>query len=360
VGYFNWAAVGLPPRELVESIAGSLPDIIYGDVAEIIDGARKKVADFLTTKPDNIAFVGSSTSEGVRTALNAIGLSKGDVLLTTDLEFPLVNAEALSRSLKLRVVENFEGAFDEDSFDFAGVKAALISSVNWITGYKLDLCRLYEAARELEAFLVVDAVQHAGALKLDFECLDFAAFSGYKWLLAPYGIGVLYVGERALEELEPPHLGYMHFSPSGDFWGDPDKRPNSTWSIKRGAIRYEPGGSAPWLAIYALGKTADFLNKAGLERIEKRILELRRILHEEVKKPKTYSPDDVRRWSGIFSVDFGGVKRNIEIARELKKAGFVVSARGAAGISVVRISVHYLNEEEEVKELARLLNKLGD
>ena len=74
-------------------------------------------------------------------------------------------------------------------------------------GAAVDLEAVGRACREAGATLVVDATQSLGAMPLAVDKVrpDFLIAAGYKWLLFPYGLGILYVGEawrgaRPLEE----------------------------------------------------------------------------------------------------------------------------------------------------------------
>ena len=57
--------------------------------------------------------------------------------------------------------------------------------------------RIGERAREVGAALVVDGIQSLGARPFDVSEVrpDFLVAASYKWLLGPYGVGFMYVGE---------------------------------------------------------------------------------------------------------------------------------------------------------------------
>lgn len=89
----------------------------------------------------------------------------------------------------------------------AGVKVVAISSCHWTNAAAIDLPAVAAAARAAGAALVIDGTQTLGAMPFDFDAVrpDFLVAAGYKWLMAPYGVSMLYVaqrwrGERPLEE----------------------------------------------------------------------------------------------------------------------------------------------------------------
>ncbi len=79
-----------------------------------------------------------------------------------------------------------------------GARVAALSNALWTNGARLDLAAIGEACRREGTALVVDATQTLGAMPFDLHAVqpDFLVAAGYKWLLWPYGIGLLYVGPR--------------------------------------------------------------------------------------------------------------------------------------------------------------------
>jgi selenocysteine lyase/cysteine desulfurase len=99
------------------------------------------------------------------------------------------------------------------------VKVVSVSPCHWTDGTRIDCVAIGEACRSLGAAFVLDATQAMGAVPLDFDAIrpDFLGCSGYKWLLCPYGFGLLYVGKawreaRPLEETWLGRLGAEDFA----------------------------------------------------------------------------------------------------------------------------------------------------
>ncbi|HEY3365905.1 MAG TPA: aminotransferase class V-fold PLP-dependent enzyme [Symbiobacteriaceae bacterium] len=78
------------------------------------------------------------------------------------------------------------------------VRVVAVSSCHWTNGAYIDLAAIGKACREVDAVFVVDATQSLGAMPLSIEDVrpDFLVAAGYKWLLCPYGFGLVYVSER--------------------------------------------------------------------------------------------------------------------------------------------------------------------
>jgi selenocysteine lyase/cysteine desulfurase len=79
-----------------------------------------------------------------------------------------------------------------------GVRVVALSHCHWTNGGLLDLIEISAACRQLGALLVLDVTQSLGALPLDLASVDpdFMVAAGYKWLLCPYGFGLMYVAPR--------------------------------------------------------------------------------------------------------------------------------------------------------------------
>lgn len=76
-----------------------------------------------------------------------------------------------------------------------------VPQVHWTDGAWIDLERIARRAREVGAALIVDASQSLGAVPLDVAELapDFVVSVGYKWLLGPFGRGLLWVAPKHRE-----------------------------------------------------------------------------------------------------------------------------------------------------------------
>src|SRR5262249_1998477 len=88
-----------------------------------------------------------------------------------------------------------------------GARVAAISPSHWTNGARLDRVAIGQACRAAGATLVLDATQALGATAVDMAAVrpDFLVSAGYKWLLCPYGVGLMYVDAawrdaRPLEE----------------------------------------------------------------------------------------------------------------------------------------------------------------
>ena len=105
-----------------------------------------------------------------------------------------------------------------------GARVAALSPCHWTNGARLDLVAIGRACRGAGATLVLDATQALGAMPFDMAAVqpDFLVAAGYKWLLCPYGVGLMYVAaawrdERPLEETWLARVNAADFSALVDY-----------------------------------------------------------------------------------------------------------------------------------------------
>lgn len=100
-----------------------------------------------------------------------------------------------------------------------GVKVVSLSQCHWTNGSFVNLAPIGQACRSTGSVLVVDATQSLGAIPLSIAEVqpDFLVAAGFKWMLSPYGFGLLYVDEkwrnaRPLEETWQARVNAEDFS----------------------------------------------------------------------------------------------------------------------------------------------------
>lgn len=312
-------------------------------------GGRTLFAKLIGAKSEEIALV-ENTSVGLNIAANVLSYPKGSKIVTTDLEYPSVVYPWLRRGLGVKVyyVENVDGKIlledVEEAVDDKTVAVA-VSHVEYANGFRHDLGALSEIAHGHGAYLIVDAIQSAGAIPINVkkDDVDFLSTACYKWLLSPPGAGYLYVKEELIENFEPPFVGWASVKQdvfeTVDFW--------DIWGLRlsENASRFEVGSPSVISFMGAMEALKMLLN-FGIEKIEERILKLTDYLIKAVKDLglKLQTPEERQCRSGIVNFK---IEKPKETAKRLISKGIIVSAR-ANGI---RVSPHFYNAEEEIDKL---------
>jgi len=357
--FLNHAAQSPLPRPVADAVRKYVEDYANFGFSSLEEKNYGKAlfARLIGAKKEEIALV-ENTSLGLNIAANVLRYPPGSKVVTTDLEYPSVVYPWLRKSLgaKVHYVKNVDGKILLEDLEKAvddKTVAVVVSHVEYVNGFRNDLRALSQIAHEHGAYLIVDAIQSAGAIKIDVkrDDVDFLATACYKWLLSPSGAGYLYVKEELIENFEPPFVGWasvkQEIFETLDFW--------DIWSLRLSetASRFEVGSPS---TISFVGATAaiKMLLDVGIDKIEERILKLTSHLIEGVKNLglKLQTPEEKQHRSGIVNFQIAYPK---EVVRNLRSRGIVVSAR-AYGI---RVSPHFYNTETEIETLVDTLRKCG-
>ncbi|MEM3700713.1 MAG: aminotransferase class V-fold PLP-dependent enzyme [Candidatus Bathyarchaeia archaeon] len=356
--FLNHAAQSPLPKPVADAVCRYAEDFSnFGDTSiEWSDGGKPLFAKLIGAKTEEIAFI-ENTSVGVNIAANVLHYSPGSKIVTTDLEYPSVVYPWLRRGLGVKVhyVKNVNGKILLDDVEKAvddKTVAVAVSHVEYVNGFRNDLRAISEIAHKHGAYLIVDAIQSAGAIPIDVkrDDVDFLATACYKWLLSPPGAGYLYVKDELIERFEPPFVGWASVKPEVfetiDFW--------DIWSLRLSetASRFEVG-SPSFISLVGAAEALKLLLNFGIENIEKRILKLTDYLIEVIKSLglELFTPEERQHRSGIVLFK---IHKPQEFVAKLRQKGIVVSAR-AHGI---RVSPHFYNTEDEIDKLIEEIKKL--
>ena len=292
---------------------------------------RQRVARLMGCDDDEVALTRCAT-DGINTALNAVGLQPGDEVVTTDEEHPGVLAPlglARRRGVSVRVVP-----WDElPSSVGPGTKLIACSHISWVTGRVADT----EALKGTGVPILYDGAQGLGAVPVDVRELgcDFYAAAGQKWLCGPDGSGYLYVRRELAEQLDAPWPSYTSLADPADALAL-EQRP--------GAARFDMGASANGADAWAIA-AYNVLDNAGFGDVHERAIGLAARFAERLTElGKQVAPRGVSTLVSWHSDDAeGDVKR-------LAAQGFVV--RDLPGRGLVRASIGAWATEEELERLA--------
>lgn len=349
--FLNHAAESPLPKPVADAVHKYVEEFSnFGESSiELEDRGKSLFAKLINAKPEELAIV-ENTSMGLNIAANLLRYPPGSKIVTTDMEYPSVVYPWLRKSLPVKVhyVKNVNGKILLEDMEKAvddNTVAVVISHVEYFNGFRNDLGAISEIAHEHGAYVIVDAIQSAGAVKIDVkkDDVDFLTCACYKWLLGPPGAGYLYVKRELVEKFEPPLVGWLSVKPEVfetiDFW--------DIWSLKLSetASRFEVG-TPSFISIAGIIKALKMFLDFGMENVERRILKLTDYLIETVKDLglKLQTPEEKQYRSGIVNFKISNPK---ELAEKLNGKNIVVSARSHG----IRVSPHFYNIEEEIDTL---------
>lgn len=246
----------------------------------LLEAARTHVAAQLNVSADEIALV-RNTSEANNIINNGLDLGAGDEVIIWDENHPTnhVAWEVRAARYGFKVVkvatpanlqnsEQLLQAFLSQFNDNTRVLA--ITHVSNVSGIKLPVAELVQAAKARGIYVHVDGAQTWGAMALDLKTLGVDSFtaSAHKWFMGPKETGLLYVKADNIARIWPGVVA------SG--WG------SGAETRLIGARKFESLGQRDDAALAALGVAAQIHNSIGPARIEQRIVQLSQRLKQGV------------------------------------------------------------------------------
>ena len=325
----------------------------YPEWATQIAGIRALAARLLNAETSEIAFI-RSTSHGMSLVAEGLAWNTGDNVIIYEKEFPsnLFPWLHLKRKgVEARIVraKNGRGKIDDMVSAIDGkTRLIAISSVQFATGFRVDLEQLGSICRRRGILLCVDAIQSLGVIPADVQrcSIDFLAADAHKWLMGPEGIGIFYCRKGLAEQLEPPLVGWKSVKDEFAFEAP-------VFELKTDAQRFEEG-SLNLMGIIGLGAAIGLLLEAGIEQIEQRVLDLGDLIIQEAdaRSYTVLSPRVRSERGGIVTV--AGPFDPAGVRERLREKGIMVNTR-AGGI---RISPHFYNTEKEIRDCFKAIDVL--
>ncbi|MEO0069375.1 MAG: aminotransferase class V-fold PLP-dependent enzyme [candidate division WOR-3 bacterium] len=353
--YFNHAATGPLPLSAVKEMnkfcrrAANEGAVPYLEAEKVVEETRGLVAKLMGVKPEEIAFV-KNTSSGIILAIGLIPWERDDNLIMMSDAFPANSYpyHLLLADVEKRFVTSVELASGPECiFRLVdkNTRAVALDWVHFLSGAKFDIATISDFCRKKGIYLIVDAIQGLGAIRENFEKIgaDFVAAGGGKWLLAPQGIGVLYIKNKTLPSLKPFNLGWLSCH-----W----EEFNSTFTpkpLKRSASKFEEG-TKNYLGIYGLREALKLILEFGLAEITERVYHLTGLLQDKLMEFgfELLTPKERQLRAGIVTCRKSGMDM-VKLQAQLEKEKFICSVRE----NWLRISPHFYNTEDEVERFVQ-------
>lgn len=345
--YLNTGASGPATGHVLEAMdefvryhetAAPVGEGAYPAAFGALDGARGTAARFIGADTHEVALT-ESTADGIARVAAAIDWEEGDVVARTDLEHPagvLPWWNLRDRGVDVRVVPTERGRLDADDVKDAVEEARLfcLSSISWNYGTELPIAEVVDIARDADCEVLVDAVQSFGQHPVDVEewGAEYVAGAGHKWLLGPWGAGVLYVTEEVAGGLRPAQVGYRSVEDTAA--AEP--------RFKRGGPRFEVGTTTP-APYVGLEAAIDQIEAVGMGTIEDRVERLTDRLKAGLGD-RLLSPASCE--SGLVTIRDDDPEATVE-----RLAGDGIFVRTLPNPEAVRASVHVFNTEADVDAL---------
>jgi cysteine desulfurase/selenocysteine lyase len=348
--HLNHAGTSPIARPVADAVEATLSDLMsenslraYIQQIQQQGMLRAALGRMLGVAPETLGFV-RNTSHGLAIAADALPFAPGDSVVLPAVEYPANVYPWMAQAHRGVEVRRVPPRADdlmapEDLFAACDgrTRVLAVSWVQWGTGQRLDLARIGAFCRERGIVFAVDLVQGLGALRPDLSLVDIAASGCHKWLLAPGGLGVLYVRPEVLATLRPVNMGWNSVTDSTDW-------ERIHFDLRPGTARFEEG-TFNLLGTAALGASVALLEEAGFAAVEARVLATadyaRDRLAERGCRVVPLPEPDGR--SGIIAFRHPTLPNDTVLAA-LTARGVLAAVRGGN----VRFAPHAYNNEEDV------------
>jgi selenocysteine lyase/cysteine desulfurase len=307
------------------------------------DEVRGQFARLVGAERDEIGFL-FATSEGENIVASALDLKPGDNVVVDELHYEttyvLYRHLEEARRIALRIVKHHDGRVTGDDFARAVDDRTRLVSVAWVShqnGFRHDMRPLADLAHAHGALLYTDAVQAIGMFPTDLRAagVDCMTCGTYKWLLGGFGVAPFFVRRELLERIRVDRLGALHVEKElGDH----------RYEIYRTARKFEYA-TLPFAEVYQLGAALAYLERVGVDRIERHTVALARELREGLTSLgfRAFTPPD--NGSSIVSVHLD--ERAARAREVLDRNGVQVSFREKG--SQVRVSPALFNTRDDIR-----------
>lgn len=323
------------------------------DFFTVSEHFRERAARLAGVPQDSVAIV-PSASYGLAVAAANVPLARGQEVVVLAGQFPsnvYVWQDLAARvGGRVRAVERAsQDCWTAAVLDAIGPDTGIVAvpHCHWADGRLVDLVAVGAKARSVGAALVLDLTQSLGAMPLDFAAVDpdFAVAACYKWLMGPYGTGMLYVAPRH-HGGRPIEHNWINRAGSEDFARLVDYRED----FQPGARRFDMGEKSNPPLLMGASAGLDFLLEFGVEAIAEALAAKNdAIAAQAALLGMDAAPVGVRA-PHFLSLGFGsGVPEGL--TERLAQRNVHVSLRGAS----LRVTPHLYNDEAEAEALIAAL-----
>ena len=378
--YLDNAATSHPkPESVIEAMVAFMREVggnpgrsghrLSIEAGRIIFEAREKVAELFGIRDSSRVVFGQNATEAINLGLKGF-LRRGDHVITSSMEHNSVMRPL--RGLEREGIEitvapcSQEGFLDPEEIRRVirkNTRMVVLNHGSNVVGTLLPVAEVGEICRSHGILFFVDAAQTAGVIPINMERekIDLLAFTGHKAFFGPQGTGGLAIGERVNErKMEPLKRGGT--GSRSELEEQPDFLPDLCES-----------GTPNGVGLAGLRAGLDFLFGIGLEKIrghERKLTEMliRGLL--EIPGAIVYGSKDAEKQCATVSFNLEGWAPSDLSFRLDEEFGILTrvglhcapSAHRTIGTfpdGTVRVSMSYLNTEEEIGQTIQAIRQLA-
>jgi len=341
------------------------------EATELYEQSRKKIANFINVRPEEIIFT-RNTTESINLIAHSwarSNLKKDDVIAITEIEHHsnIVPWQILCQEIgtRLEYVGIDESGFLDIEYlieliSSRKVKLVSISHMSNVLGTIVPIERIVKTAHQYDIPVIVDGAQSVPHMPVDVKKLDcdFLVFSAHK-MLGPTGVGVLYAKKEFLEKMKP-------FMAGGDMIKEVFK-----FHTNYNEVPYKFEAGTPNIAdVVGFGAAVDYLEKIGMENIRKHEIYLTEYALESMQSLKyitIYGPMDSKFRGGVISFNIADIHPH-DLATIMNDHGIAIrSGHHCAQVLMQRLDVpatsrasfYIYNTKEEIDKFVNAIKEAG-
>ena len=341
------------------------------EATELYEQSRKKIANFINVRPEEIIFT-RNTTESINLIAHSwarSNLKKDDAIAITEIEHHsnIVPWQILCQEIGTRL--EYVG-IDENGFldveylieliSSRKVKLVSISHMSNVLGTIVPIERIIKTAHQYDIPVIVDGAQSVPHMPVDAKNLDcdFLVFSAHK-MLGPTGVGVLYAKKELLEKMKP-------FMGGGDMIKEVFK-----FHTNYNEVPYKFEAGTPNIAdVVGFGAAVEYLEKIGMENIRKHEIYLTEYALESMQSLKhitIYGPMDSKFRGGVISFNIADIHPH-DLATIMNDHGIAIrSGHHCAQVLMQRLDVpatsrasfYIYNTKEEIDKFVNAIKEAG-
>jgi cysteine desulfurase/selenocysteine lyase len=341
------------------------------EATELYEQSRKKIANFINVRPEEIIFT-RNTTESINLIAHSwarSNLKKDDVIAITEIEHHsnIVPWQILCQEIgtRLEYVGIDESGFLDIEYlieliSSRKVKLVSISHMSNVLGTIVPIERIVKTAHQYDIPVIVDGAQSVPHMPVDvknLEC-DFLVFSAHK-MLGPTGVGVLYAKKELLEKMKP-------FMAGGDMIKEVFK-----FHTNYNDVPYKFEAGTPNIAdVVGFGAAVEYLEKIGMENIRNHEIYLTEYALESMQSLKCitiYGPMDSKFRGGVISFNIADIHPH-DLATIMNDHGIAIrSGHHCAQVLMQRLDVpatsrasfYIYNTKEEIDKFVNAIKEAG-
>jgi cysteine desulfurase/selenocysteine lyase len=341
------------------------------EATELYEQSRKKIANFINVRPEEIIFT-RNTTESINLIAHSwarSNLKKDDVIAITEIEHHsnIVPWQILCQEIgtRLEYVGIDESGFLDIEYlieliSSRKVKLVSISHMSNVLGTIVPIERIVKTAHQYDIPVIVDGAQSVPHMPVDVKKLDcdFLVFSAHK-MLGPTGVGVLYAKKELLEKMKP-------FMAGGDMIKEVFK-----FHTNYNEVPYKFEAGTPNIAdVVGFGAAVEYLEKIGMENIRNHEIYLTEYaleLMQSLKHITIYGPMDSKFRGGVISFNIADIHPH-DLATIMNDHGIAIrSGHHCAQVLMQRLDVpatsrasfYIYNTKEEIDKFVNAIKEAG-